>query len=441
MGNKNPTLFNRSALYYTDRKQEYEAFCVPIINWDQKTQATTSYLQKNPQDIPQEDLEKALSIVITDHDFGDYNPDDPYTAIILVNGMRAGNYDKKGRDPSFGTANAWGIRHFVDDIDKRPGRYRVYNVLVAQDGRLELQSEFIAKWISRIMQNKDCKEVKLLGMSKGGRMVPKILKYLERTLGDDKSLDAKMDANAYGMTGGGTVFANSTALFNMVTEVMNNANNFTRKAVTWAAWMIKKWTLNDIKQKVKEFKGPSEELDKLVDVRKRLSALDPKKDAQSIFQISYDYHTPPAHMDADIADPNYEFSPELEAVCDRNFLRFDEAEKHAIARFGLRNFVPTFTTKMQIEALKQGNWNSVLLAVSARLLFRGKPSDGMNPVESAEVVENLGIGKGITHVGIDGSHDIGSTPGIISIVNDEIIREPTQELKPVSSILDSKDRA
>lgn len=203
------------------QEKEYPITCMPIGKWDLKGKKWNFYRKNSPEKVTLLERLRAFSIAKVEGYIGldKDSENDQYDITILINGMRAENYSIDGKDNEGGKADGWGMKYFIEELDNTPGKHKVMNILLDNDGPHEEEAKLIAKIIELEMKKEKCSKVYLLGMSKGGRDASKALKYLHRLL-HSKKYDHKLQPNAYAMPGLGSIFAAPSELFGKIYELL-----------------------------------------------------------------------------------------------------------------------------------------------------------------------------------------------------------------------------
>lgn len=370
---------------------KYTAYCRTKMKWDQK-ENTWKVIEAGDKNV---NRGRAFSVVSYNTDFGQDSDTDAYEYVVLINGMRVENYSKHGSN------NGWGTKKFVEDVNGRNGRYRLVNILVDNDAPLEEQSKIVAKYMEGLMKDEHCTRVNLLGISKGGRMASKALKYIE----DKETAKRKLNAVAYSMPGKGTIFASPELLFKRLDNISGEIReSLVQKLLPYLETLKPEDSQEELEDGQEQEENDEKAL--LIDFLKRLYL---KIISQS-------------HMDYDISVgedgvPETHRKPEF---YDENFIKFDGAELEAIRQIGLTNITTTCSPKTLKRALATGNINAMLLYLSAKMIFE-EPSDGMVSLKSASEVGELGKGN-IKRVFIpNGHHSLGDDDYLINVVLDNVL--------------------
>ena len=127
---------------------------------------------------------------------------------IIMNGMRPENYSKKGN------GTGWGTHHFLSALENINKNFKVTSILLDNDAPLEKQSELVAKYMNQLKENKNCKRIHVLGISKCGTMAVALLKYLSNS-----NLE-ELNIIVYSSPYLGTIFASPVLLYQKLDAVI-----------------------------------------------------------------------------------------------------------------------------------------------------------------------------------------------------------------------------
>lgn len=308
-----------------------------------------------------------------------------------MNGMRPENYSKKG------SGTGWGTNNYLTALEKSNKKFKVASILVDNDAPLEKQAELVAKYINKIKDNKNCKRIHILGISKCGTISVALLKYLSNS-----NLD-KLNIMAYSAPYLGTIFASPVSLYKKVDKVVGKVQiGLIEKIVPY---------LERIKPTNKKECNESTGLTNIL-----------KKIHWNVFSQS--------HMDYDISQIDGKGVPvQHKNRYDSNYLNnmFDSKTLNMLRKVQFTN-ITTFCTEQTFKnAISTHNINEAMLYLSSKIIFDEEASDGMVPLESAKYIEEVCKENSINIDNIkisNGHHDIGSDSRIIGeIINDKILKK------------------
>lgn len=302
--------------------------------------------------------------------------------------MRRENYsiDGKARETT-----GWGISNFLSILDESNKRIKCETILVDKDGPHEEEAKLLAKHINKLKEEKNCKKIHILGVSKGGCIVTATLKYLR-----DSNLN-KLNVIAYQAPFLGTIFASPRLLYKKLDELVGSISDSLLKRLIPS--------LQKIRPKTKK-ENQSNNL---------LKAL--KTIHWNVFSQS--------HMDYDISIVDKKGVPTKHLNrYDRNFLAsmFNEETLARLKQVNFTNITTNCSEKTLTRALETRNINAIMLYLSSKTIFKGKISDGMVDEKSSKYIEEICDKNEIkiskTKIP-NGHHDIASDINIINQVMKE----------------------
>lgn len=300
--------------------------------------------------------------------------------------MRPENYSRCG---NYSGISGWGASNFLEELDKRNVKTKVASILLDNDAPLEQQSRLLAKRINNIKDNKHCKKVRVLGLSKCGCMCVAMLKYLS-----DSNLD-KLNIMAYSAPYLGTIFASPITLYDKIDDIADKAPSKLMKKVVYNLENIEpeKWNIGQ---------RPNSIIEALKNIH------------WSFFSQS--------HMDYDISICDGNGIPDMhQNRYDENFLKgmFDEKTLDMLKRVNFTNITTYCSQDTLQDALETFNITEGMLYLSSKFVFGQELSDGMVSLKSAKYIEEVCKKNGI-HVSslnvLSGHHDLASDTRLIRCI-------------------------
>lgn len=311
--------------------------------------------------------------------------------------MRRENYSISGKS---GEITGWGISNFLPILEESNKRIKCESILVDKDGPLEEEAALLAKHINKLKEEKKCKKIHVLGISKGGCIATAILKYLK-----DSDLD-KLNVMTYQAPFLGTIFASPVALYKRVDEFVGSISDSLLKRVIPILQKIRPNTRTE---------NPSNNLLKVL-----------KNIHWNVFSQS--------HMDYDISIMDKKGVPTKHLNrYDRNFLEnmFNEETLSRLKQVNFTNITTNCSEKTLSRAFETRNINALMLYLSSKTIFRGKVSDGMVDEKSSKYVEEICDKNGIKISKMkipNGHHDIASDLDIISqVMKEKVLKNEPKE--------------
>ena len=311
---------------------------------------------------------------------------------IIMNGMRPENYSKKGN------GTGWGTHHFLSALENINKNFKVTSILLDNDAPLEKQSELVAKYMNQLKENKNCKRIHVLGISKCGTMAVALLKYLSNS-----NLE-KLNIIVYSLPYLGTIFASPVLLYQKLDAVIEKLQIRVIKNIIPYLKKIKPFPIESMHETLGT---------ELTNVLKNIH--------WNIFSKS--------HMDYDISQISGKGVPvQHKNRYDSNYLNnmFDSETLDMIKKVHFTNITTYCTEQTLKNAIKTHNINEGMLYLSSRIIFDKELSDGMVSLESMKYIEKVCKLNSINIDTIeisDGHHDIGGDPKIIKkIINEKILR-------------------
>lgn len=311
--------------------------------------------------------------------------------------MRRENYSISGKS---GEITGWGISNFLPILDESNKRIKCESILVDKDGPLEEEAVLLAKHINKLKEEKKCKKIHVLGVSKGGCIATATLKYLK-----DSHLD-KLNVMTYQAPFLGTIFASPVALYKRVDEFVGSISDSLLKRVI------------PILQKIRPNARKENSSNNLLKVLKNIH--------WNVFSQS--------HMDYDISIMDKKGVPTKHSNrYDRNFLEnmFNEETLSRLKQVDFTNITTNCSEKTLSRAFETRNINALMLYLSSKTIFRGKISDGMVDEKSSKYVEEICDKNGIKISKMkipNGHHDIASDLDIISqVMKEKVLKNEPKE--------------